>query len=182
MKLYIYDESTLDYILVTRKYLFAGFITLLIGFSFGAIYFKNQVKKQIDPEELVILLNTNTNKRISNEKVLEYIRQLNIKFPDIVYAQSILESGKYRSALTKSNNNIFGMKHPTQRPTLSKGEENGYAYFDTWKDCILDYAIYQSRYLNEIKTKEQYFEYLQKSYAEDQNYILKIKQILKTIP
>ncbi len=72
------------------------------------------------------------------------------------------------------------MKFANQRPSTALGDENGYAYYHCWKESLEDYALYQSCFLNNIRTKEQYLDYLKQNYAEDTLYISKIKaQILK---
>lgn len=76
------------------------------------------------------------------------------------------------------HHNFFGIKPATKRPTTNKGENRGHAYFNTWKDCVLDYAFYSATYLNDIKTEKEYLEYLKQNYAEDPNYLNKVKQII----
>ena len=70
------------------------------------------------------------------------------------------------------------MKVAKIRPTTSKSTENGHAYYNSWKDCVVDYAFYQSYYLSNIKTESEYFEYLKNSYAEDVNYVNKLVEIV----
>lgn len=112
----------------------------------------------------------------SKELFINYLNQTNIKYPEIVYAQAILETGNFSSKLFRNNNNLFGMKKIGNRPTASKGSKDGYAYFETWKKSVLDYAIYQSLYLKN-KSKEEYYNYLSTVYATDSTYITKIKLI-----
>jgi uncharacterized FlgJ-related protein len=115
----------------------------------------------------------------SQEKLKEYILQLNIKFPQIVLAQAELESGNFTSPIFKENHNFFGMKCARLRPTTNKGENKGHAYFDTWRDCVVDYAFYSAAYLNDIKSEAEYLDYLRQNYAEDPNYVDKLKQIME---
>ena len=70
------------------------------------------------------------------------------------------------------------MKTIGSRPTTSIGSRYGFAYFKTWRDSVLDYVIYQCLYLNN-KSYEEYLYYLGNVYAEDPNYINKIKNIVK---
>jgi uncharacterized FlgJ-related protein len=119
------------------------------------------------------------NNEFSKQKFKEYVLSLNVKFPNIVMAQAELESSHFNSVMFHENNNMFGMKPAKLRPTTNKGENRGHAYFDSWKDCVLDYAFYSATYLNEIKTEAEYLNYLKSSYAEDPNYINKLKTILK---
>ena len=89
-----------------------------------------------------------------------------------------LESGNYSSNIAKNNNNYFGMKQPYSRQTLSIGETNGYATYKSWTYSILDYWMWQKRYANGL-TENEYYEKLS-SYASDEDYINKVKQISKT--
>lgn len=115
-----------------------------------------------------------------NEQLLkEYIKELNIAFPEIVFAQAKLESGNFKGKMFLENHNLFGMKKPSIRSTTAKGEQYGHAYYDSWKESVLDYALWSCRYLSHVKTKEQYLDYLANNYAEDTLYIKKLHSIIK---
>ena len=90
----------------------------------------------------------------------------------------MLETGNYTSKVFKEGNNLFGMREAKQRITTAKGTENNHAYYHTWYESVLDYSFYQCRYLSNIITEEQYYDYLNQSYAEDPNYIKQIKNII----
>jgi uncharacterized FlgJ-related protein len=117
----------------------------------------------------------------SNCKDLEYIeselKSLNVKFVDIAVAQSIIESGSYTSDVYTKANNCFGMKLAKQRPTTAIGEYKGYAKYKNIRDCLIDYALWQQNYLSGINTNEDYLKLLERVYAEDKDYINKIKQL-----
>ena len=108
------------------------------------------------------------------------IDTLNIEHPHIVLAQMKLESGNFKSNLAKSNNNFFGMKHPLTRPTVSLGSKKGYATFNSWSYSILDYALWQRRYARGL-TEEEYLDMLSYKYAEDKNYVKKVKNIADSL-
>jgi flagellum-specific peptidoglycan hydrolase FlgJ len=42
----------------------------------------------------------------------------------------------------------------------------------------VDYGFYSAQYLSNIKSEGEYFQYLGQNYAEDPNYVSKIKQII----
>jgi uncharacterized FlgJ-related protein len=107
--------------------------------------------------------------------------ELNIRFPHIVLAQAKLESGNFKSHIFLENNNMFGMKEAKRRPTTNKGTQNGHAYFENWRDCVIDYAFYQAAYLNDLKTEDQYYEYLAASYAEDASYVVKVREMANSL-
>jgi flagellum-specific peptidoglycan hydrolase FlgJ len=71
------------------------------------------------------------------------------------------------------------MKVARMRPTTNKGEQNNHAYFNSWKDCVVDYAMYAAAYLNDIKTEQQYLDYLKANYAEDSKYYSKLIKMIK---
>jgi hypothetical protein len=39
--------------------------------------------------------------------------------------------------------------------------------------------LYASTYLSDLKTEEDYFDYLSQNYAEDKKYVSKLKTIIK---
>lgn len=115
----------------------------------------------------------------SEESLKTYIDELNIAFPEIVFAQAKLESGNFKGKIFLENHNLFGMKKPSIRSTTAKGEQYNHAYYDSWKESVLDYALWSCRYLSKVKTKEQYLEYLANNYAEDSLYVKKLRAIIK---
>ena len=117
----------------------------------------------------------------TEENLKNLLLELNVRFPHIVLAQAKLESGNFKSHMFLENNNIFGMKEAKRRPTTNKGTQNGHAYYENWKDCVIDYAFYQAAYLNNLRNEAQYYQYLSASYAEDPRYIGKVKSIANLI-
>lgn len=123
-------------------------------------------------------LNSIGSDTISDERVQDFLGWCGVQHPHIVYAQMRLESANFTSVLAKSNNNYFGMKHARKRPTFSIGEKKGYATYRNWVYSILDYAMWQKHYADNLSEKE-YLERL-KNYATDKNYIEKVKKIAKS--
>jgi uncharacterized FlgJ-related protein len=112
-------------------------------------------------------------------RLMAMMIELGIKFPYIPYAQSKLETGSWRSSVFIENHNLFGMKEATRRVSTAKGSNKGHAYYDTWRESVYDYAFYQCRYLGNIKTENEYFQYLSATYAEDTTYVDKLKRIIQ---
>lgn len=110
------------------------------------------------------------------DSLLNKLYSLRIQHPYIVYAQAIVESGNFTSKLFRENKNMFGMKMPNSRVTTAQCIKSGYAYYNTWQDCVIDYALYQCLYLRNLN-EEEYFKKLSDIYAEDLEYIRKVKQI-----
>lgn len=126
------------------------------------------------PQEVKTLVIRENNK-FSKDLFKKEIKKLNIKFADIVYKQAVLESDNFKSTIFKENNNMFGMKLARSRITTAIGVKRNHAYYNNWRDCLIDYALYQEAYLRSIKNKDEYLQYLSKYYAEDSNYIYKLK-------
>lgn len=176
--IYLFDKKELKYKQITTKmvWLVLSIIVLFsISVSTLAIRRLNN-PKYISQETKAIIIKEHN--EFSREKLKEYVMELNIKYPHIVLAQAEIETGGFTSNIFKTQHNLFGMKRATVRPTTCMGEECGHAFYNSWKESVVDYALYAASYLSDIHTEKQYFEYLKQNYAEDPNYISKIKQIL----
>ena len=114
----------------------------------------------------------------SEDKLIDMLVSLNIKFPHIVLAQAKLESGNYSSKIFRENHNLFGMKEARVRVHTSTGTQYGHAYYLNWKESVYDYAFYQCRYLSTLHTEKEYYSYLSKSYAEANNYVDILKSMV----
>jgi uncharacterized FlgJ-related protein len=104
-----------------------------------------------------------------------------IKYPEVVFAQAVLESGHFKSTVFKSNNNLFGMKYPKVRETLATGSNRGYATFYSWKDSVKDYKMWQDRFIQKrsISNRNEYLIYLDKIYCQTTGYSTLLKRIIK---
>lgn len=109
------------------------------------------------------------------DSLLNAIFELRLEHPYIVYSQAIIESGNFTSNIWKENNNMFGMKVPERRATLAIGISKGHAVYRNWRDCLVDYALYQSAYLRGL-SEDEYFSKIGRSYAEDGSYEKKIRE------
>lgn len=109
-------------------------------------------------------------------EVWNYIKATDIKHKEIVYAQAMLETGHLTSTIYKENNNLFGMKTPTQRQTFAIGENRGHAVYLNWRYSVIEYAYWQSLYYDD----GDYYEFLKRvGYATSKTYINKLKSITK---
>jgi flagellum-specific peptidoglycan hydrolase FlgJ len=115
----------------------------------------------------------------TEQKLKDYLIELNVKYPNIVFAQAKLESGNFKSQIFEENNNLFGMKQPLIRATTATGEQYNHATYNSWRESVLDYALYSCKYTSGIKSESEYIAYLGSRYAEDTNYMFKLKNILK---
>jgi uncharacterized FlgJ-related protein len=108
------------------------------------------------------------------------ILEQGLEFPDIVFAQAILESGHFKSKVFKENNNLFGMKQPSKRATVSKGKLNGYAVYNFWQESVEDYYLYQEYSFRKRKfTRSEYLSRLDRTYASTSGYSKKLLNIIK---
>ena len=116
-------------------------------------------------------------------KTTLYLKILNsgIKFPDVVFAQALIESAHFTSEVFKCENNLFGMKQPYVRETtsMSKGK-TGYASYYDWTNSVEDYGFWQSFTLSRRDgiSKKEYLNLLGRIYAEDPRYVIKIKRVI----
>lgn len=130
---------------------------------------------------------------LNNNNLKHEITRQQIFCPDEVYAQIQLESGRLNSYLSKRANNLLGMRFPFRRTTTAVGiflpaknkiilgsqqelmkyrSENHYAVYASWQDCVKDYKLWQEEC---FKLSEKYLSFLGNYYAEDLQYIQKIK-------
>jgi flagellum-specific peptidoglycan hydrolase FlgJ len=118
---------------------------------------------------------------LNKTRVYQEILNLDIKFPDIVLAQAVLESGNFESKVTKHNNNLFGMRMPKVRQTTAVGQRYGYARYYNWKESVKDYKLWQEALLKKYPnmTRGQYKSYINRIYSTGKNYISKINLIIQ---
>lgn len=179
--IYKYNKETLNYKRVTGKWVLITVAILLIMSAVMSLFTLrniNKVKFISEETKAIILREADKENEFSPEKLKAYILELNIKYPHIVLAQAEIETGHFTSRIFKENHNLFGMKVATKRPTTNKGEEHGHAYYENWKESVVDYAFYSAQYLSDLKTEKDYLQYLSQSYAEDTSYVSKIKKII----
>ena len=106
---------------------------------------------------------------------------MGIKFPDVVFAQAVLETGHFTSKLFRDSNNLFGMKVPSKRETLSVGKiKGGYAVFENWEKSVNDYLLWQDYILRNknINSQKEYLKLIDRIYAENEKYVLLLHRIM----
>jgi uncharacterized FlgJ-related protein len=150
-----------------------SFASALVGKSIGKT---ESTIEYSEMERIILIKETDV---FSKEKVVTMLNELNVKYPHIVLAQSMIETGKWKSKIFMENNNLFGMKEAKQRITTAGGTQYNHAYYNHWRESVYDYAFYQCRYLHNINSENEYFQYLGASYAEDPNYLNTIKAIIE---
>lgn len=107
-----------------------------------------------------------TAKTPTKELVYDCAVYYGLQHPKIIVAQSILETGYYKSKCCVEHNNLFG---------LYDSKNKKYFRFATWQESVRAYKrMIQYKY----KDGEDYYGFLKRiRYAEDPNYISKVKNI-----
>lgn len=162
--------------------------TILI--SLIAIY--NDIQNQILKDEI---------KQLKSIKKIEYkktdfnidsvyfeLKKYKVKHIDIAIAQFLYETGFGSgecSDMLCLGNNLFAMKKSSIRPNVCDGEfcpKGGgyYAYYSNWKQSVLDYALYQSHYINKNTTRKSWLVFLEKKYSKTKGYSKTLLKIIKT--
>lgn len=115
-----------------------------------------------------------------SDSLLEYIYEMRIEHPYVVYAQALKESARFTSNIYKENHNLFGMKVPERRSTVVIGVNRGHAVYLDWKMSVIDYALFQEAYMSGL-TEDEYLVRLGRIYASDTNYEKDLRKLLKEI-
>lgn len=133
-------------------------------------------REQITVNEYYVLSEDDA---FSKEQVIDEIKVYNFKYPYIILAQAILESGNFTSKRFKTHNNMFGMKIAKSRTTCAQKDIGDYAYYSNWRMSIVDRALYETTYLRKSKSESDYLSTICLSYAEDVEYKNKILKIIR---
>jgi len=115
-----------------------------------------------------------------SDSLLEYIYEMRIEHPYVVYAQALKESARFTSNIYKENHNLFGMKVPERRSTVVIGVNRGHAVYLDWKMSVIDYALFQEAYMSGL-SEDEYLVRLGRIYASDTNYEKDLRKLLKEI-
>lgn len=179
----IYDRDRLIHYPLSKVkiFLLLSFIIMIISFTSiwlgGFLEKKRMIKGLSDYERLVIVQKADS---FNEESFANMLKDLNVRFPHIVMAQSIIETGHWKSKVFLENSNLFGMKEANRRVSTSKGTQLNHAYYNHWRESVYDYAFYQCRYLGNITTEDEYYQYLGGSYAESPDYVKVIKKTVES--
>ena len=174
---YKFNQDTLEFQRVEPStYIKVGLLVLTVTIIVGFSSSPRPVLNNLTPEEKLIVVREYNG--FTEKALIEKIKSLNFKFPHIILAQSMQETGNYKSTIFKENSNLFGMKQAVVRNNIAKGTNRGHAYYDSWQDSVIDYALYSATYLSDIKTEGEYFEYLRQNYAEDKSYVTRLKALI----
>ena len=97
------------------------------------------------------------------------LEQQGVSHPRIVIAQALLETSYFSSRICVENNNLFGLRHP---------KDGTYYEFDNWEESV---KAYRDNVQYKYKGGD-YCLFLQRiGYAEDPDYVTKVRQIARTL-
>lgn len=119
----------------------------------------------------------------TKEQVWNKINEIGMKYPKVVFAQAVLESGTFKSSLARKCNNLFGMHVAKKRPTVGKKGckfKKVFSIYDSWEQSVEDYKLYQDYILRNKKfdTDDAYLRYISKSYAKSDSYFFHVKKTI----
>lgn len=163
-------KDALKLIILTGVFL----ITIGASVTFFIMLIDLRIEKSSDTESTIIENTDNIEHSAApaffnqspEEGLIEALEYYNVQFPQIVYAQALLETGHFTSSVCKKYNNLFG---------LYNSEIKDYYSFEHWSDSVKAYRdCVQYKY----KGNTNYYTFLVNlPYAMDPNYINKIKQL-----
>jgi hypothetical protein len=131
-------------------------------------------------------LPTNTKKKkepakvkFSSATLMRALIDSGVYFPEIVWAQSALETGNWKSSVFKFNHNLFGMKKPRLRATTAMGSLHGHAKYSGWLESVADFKLWQDHFkIDSTTTEAEYYALLKKIYCPMPTYVKVVKKIV----
>ena len=147
-------------------------VSIILGFITGyslhhLIHYSRNVDNEVIllPEHPFYLL-----EEVNEEVLYNTLKHYGFPNPAAITAQAVLESGNFKSRLCIRHNNLFG---------LYNSRKKSYFKFDSWISCVFAYKDF---ILNKYKEGEDYYGFLSRiGYAEDPNYVEKVKKLEITI-
>lgn len=161
-----------------KQKVFNVLISLVVG-VLVAIQVHSYLKEDGPPEiKVVHVVNKEQPDFFSKspqEGLMEALEYYEVKHPQIVYAQAVLESNWFKSELCVKGNNLFG---------LYNSKEQKYYTFNHWANSVEAYVrMVQYKYKGEKEEPpNSYYKFLQDiEYAKDVLYISKLKKLVKQL-
>jgi uncharacterized FlgJ-related protein len=177
MKIYKYNQSTLQYEPIPHlSKVLKGLAIFLLLFGFIGATSEKEDNYIITAEDVLLV---NSQNEFTEDKFISMLDEINLPYPHITLAQAKLETGNFTSKIFNENHNSFGQKEAKVRINLARGTQYGHAYYNNWEESILDYAFWYSTYASKCKSEEEFYQLLDKVYAEDELYSKKLKNIIE---
>ena len=182
--------------------------TLLFSFIVGSIiYYTNTNTLQaeidilksenMDTRHINMLINKSGKYAIAGKqaiptdsliKIYDLAMKSDAWYPEVIYAQAVLESSSGKSELARTCNNLFGMKKASTRPNTQinymvnerTSLEKIYGVYMNWQHSVIDRILWDEWVFSGKKpTREQYMAKLGGVYAEDKQYVSKLNKIIE---
>lgn len=123
-----------------------------------------EVQHKISYKEVKKIIYKEKEDKFTPEKFKEYLLELNLRYPEIIFAQARLETGNFTSRAFREQNNLFGLHVARQRPTLAKKGKGRLAHYSSWRDSVVDYAFLVADRMRKLESREDYLRYLDANY------------------
>ena len=107
-------------------------------------------------------------KELTIENLYAALIRHGIKYPKIVLAQAILETGRFQSRVCREENNLFGLRH-----------SKGYFSFNHWEESVI---AYRDKVQYKYRDNENYYVFLKRiGYAGAKNYVERVREIVSQL-
>lgn len=150
-----------------------------------------ELNREIDADSLVIkigraILEGRSTAKPTDSAVYAYICECRAWYPDYIMAQYKIESSSGTSNVAVNANNFFGMRPVSGKrknfTTQKLGDNyNGYAVYDNWHLSVIDKILWEQFRFGGVKPDENTYQESHKQYAEDEEYLNKIKKMIKVL-
>ena len=158
---------------------------LLTVATIASLSNKKEIKiltTQVEQDEQMLTLEyaigywfINAPEHVNDSVLYNFLVENGAWYPDILLKQAKLESGNYTSNVFMNSCNLYGMRKVGKRQTTQIGIYNGYGVYNNWCLSVLDRMLWDVfRFKNKKPSREEYLKALG-LYAEDNNYINKLK-------
>lgn len=156
------------------KYLILAILGMIVGICVGTqltkLFPRNAILKEepvpVKLEQPEFFLHDTPNDSL----VLQACAYYGLKHDTIILTQTKLETGNYKSYQCRVNNNLFGLYNSAKME---------YYKFDHWSESV---EAYKKWIQYRLKDEEDYYFFLSRiGYAEDPDYISKLKWVKQTL-
>lgn len=156
------------------KYLILAILGMIVGICTGTqltkLFLRNAILKEepipVKLEQPEFFLYDTPNDSL----VLQACAYYGLKHDTIILTQAKLETGNYKSYQCRVNNNLFGLYNSAKME---------YYKFNHWSESV---EAYKKWIQYRLKDEEDYYFFLSRiGYAEDPDYISKLKWVKQTL-
>lgn len=147
----------------------------LILFLFSCFFLQAYAPEKAVNEEMEKVnarLITLQNSGFSEENLIEYMHLIGVREIQFSLKMSKLETANFTSFLFEHNDNLFGMRHPSVRPTTSRASIYKHAFYSHWTESVQDYKLWQDYYHSKGWDLSNYPAFIKKvGYSVNPNYV-----------